>query len=122
MYKRQLRQVEELDLPGNAARVGAHFQARLREFVARHAHVGDVRGVGLMAALELVESKASRKALPRGNVLTLNVARAAYRRGAMVRVSGPNIILSPPLIITREEIDILLDALDAAFCEVEAAL
>ena len=117
-----LRQVEELDLPGNAARVGAHFQARLREFVARHAHVGDVRGVGLMAALELVESKASRKALPRGNVLTLNVARAAYRRGAMVRVSGPNIILSPPLIITREEIDILLDALDAAFCEVEAAL
>lgn len=117
-----LRQVVVLDLPGNAARVGAHFQARLREFVARHAHVGDVRGVGLMAALELVESKASRKALPRGNELTLNVARAAYRRGAMVRVSGPNIILSPPLIITREETDILLDALDAAFVEVEAAL
>lgn len=117
-----LKQVEALDLPGNAARVGSHFQARLREFVSRHAHVGDVRGVGLMAALELVESKASRKALPRGNDLTLNVARAAYRRGAMVRVSGPNIILSPPLIITREETDILLDVLDAAFGEVEAAL
>lgn len=117
-----LRQVGELDLPGNAARVGAHFQARLREFIARHAHVGDVRGVGLMAALELVESKVSRKALPRGNELTLNVARAAYRRGAMVRVSGPNIILSPPLIITLAEVDVLIDALDAAFGEVEAAL
>ncbi len=117
-----LKQVEALDLPGNAARVGAHFQARLREFVARHAHVGDVRGIGLMAALEMVESKASRKALPRGNDLTLNVARAAYRRGAMVRVSGPNVILSPPLIITLEEADILLDVLDAAFAEAEAAL
>ncbi len=112
--------VEELDLPGNAARVGAHFQARLREFVARYAHVGDVRGVGLMAAIEMVESKTSRKTLPRGNDLPLKIARAAYRRGAMVRVSGPNIILSPPLIITREEIDILVDALDAAFAEAEA--
>ena len=115
-----LKLVEELDLPGNAARVGAHFQARLREFVARYAHVGDVRGIGLMAALEMVESKATRKTLPRGNELPLKVARAAYRRGAMVRVSGPNIILSPPLIITREETDILVDALDAAFAEVEA--
>jgi adenosylmethionine-8-amino-7-oxononanoate aminotransferase len=40
----------------------------------------------------------------------------------MVRVSGPNIILSPPLIITREEVDVLVDALDAAFAEVEAGL
>ncbi|MCC6880047.1 MAG: aminotransferase class III-fold pyridoxal phosphate-dependent enzyme [Burkholderiales bacterium] len=115
-----LKLVEELDLPGNAARVGAHFQARLREFV-RHAHVGDVRGVGLMACLEMVEDKRSRKTLPRGNELTGKVARAAYRRGAMVRVSGPNIILSPPLVITREEADILVDALDAAFAEAEAA-
>lgn len=115
-----LKLVEELDLPGNAARVGAHFQARLREFLARHAHVGDVRGIGLMAAIEMVESKASRKTLPRGSDLPLKVARAAYRRGAMVRVSGPNIILSPPLVITREEVDILVDALDAAFAEAEA--
>ena len=115
-----LKLVEELDLPGNAARVGAHFQARLREFV-RHAHVGDVRGVGLMACLEMVEDKRSRKTLPRGNELTGKVARAAYRRGAMVRVSGSNIILSPPLVITREEADILVDALDAAFAEAEAA-
>jgi adenosylmethionine-8-amino-7-oxononanoate aminotransferase len=75
-----------------------------------------------MACIELVESKAGRKTLPRGSDLPLKVARAAYRRGAMVRVSGPNIILSPPLVITREETDILIDALDAAFGEVEAAL
>ncbi|MEW5887530.1 MAG: aminotransferase class III-fold pyridoxal phosphate-dependent enzyme [Pseudomonadota bacterium] len=117
-----LRLVEELDLPGNAARVGAHMQARLREFVARYAHVGDVRGVGLMACIELVEAKEGKKALARGNDLPLKVARAAYRRGAMVRVSGSNIILSPPLIITRQEADLLVDALDGAIAEIEAGL
>jgi len=117
-----LKLVEELDLPANAARVGAHLQARLGDFVSRHAHVGDVRGVGLMACIEMVESKQGRKPLARGNDLPQRVARATYRRGAMVRVSGPNIILSPPLIITREEVDVLVDALDAAFAEVEAGL
>ena len=115
-----LKLVQELDLPGNAARVGAHLQARLADFVSRHVHVGDVRGVGLMACIEMVESKQGRKSLARGNDLPQRVARATYRRGAMVRVSGPNIILSPPLIITREEVDVLVDALDAAFAEVEA--
>lgn len=117
-----LKLVEELDLSGNADRVGTHLHTRLRDFVSRHAHIGDVRGVGLMACIELVESKAGRKTLARGNDLPPKVARAAYRHGAMVRVSGPNIILSPPLIITREEVDILVDALDAAFTEVEAGL
>ncbi|CAG0990135.1 putrescine---pyruvate transaminase [Burkholderiales bacterium] len=111
--------VEELDLPGNSRRVGEPFQRRLREFVQRYPHVGDVRGVGLMACLELVADKAGKKTLPRGAELPQQVARAAYRRGAMVRVSGPNIILSPPLIITSTQADELLDILEAAFAEVE---
>ncbi|MBI3148393.1 MAG: aminotransferase class III-fold pyridoxal phosphate-dependent enzyme [Betaproteobacteria bacterium] len=115
-----LKLVQELDLPGNAARVGEAFQRRLRGFVPRHAQIGDVRGVGLMACLELVEDQASKKALPRGAELPQKVARAAYRLGAMVRVSGPNIILSPPLVITPQEADLLLDTLDAAFTEVES--
>ena len=117
-----LKLVEELDLPGNAARVGSYLHARLGEFVNRHAHVGNVRGVGLMACIEMVESKVGKKTIARGNDLPQRVARATYRRGAMVRVSGPNIILSPPLIITREEIDVLVDALDSALVEIEASL
>ena len=50
------------------------------------------------------------------------VARAAYRRGLMVRVSGPNLILSPPLVITDDELDFLCTALEAAFDEVAAEL
>jgi adenosylmethionine-8-amino-7-oxononanoate aminotransferase len=48
------------------------------------------------------------------------VARAAYERGLMVRISGPNLILSPPLVITLEEVDFLCDALEAAFLAVDA--
>ncbi len=117
-----LRLVQELDLPGNAARVGGHMQARLASFVSRYAHVGNVRGVGLMACIEMVESKVGKTPLARGSALLARVARATYERGAMVRVSGPNIILSPPLIITREQVDVLIDALDGALAEVEASL
>ena len=49
------------------------------------------------------------------------VARAAYRRGLMVRVSGPNIILSPPLVISEDELGFLCDTLEAAFDEVASA-
>lgn len=114
--------LEQDDIPGNAARVGAHLQARLAPFAQRHRIVGDVRGVGLMACLEMVSDQASRTAFTRSSDVPARVAREAYRRGAMVRISGPNLILSPPLIITREEVDVLVDILDAAFEAVETTL
>ena len=48
------------------------------------------------------------------------VAKAAYQRGLMVRISGPNIILSPPLIVTKEQVDYLVDVLEASFTAVHA--
>ncbi len=117
-----LDQIEALDVPGNAARVGAHLQARVRPFVDRFSFVGDVRGMGLMLGIEMVADKATRTTLPRGNPIAAKVAQAAYRRGLMVRISGPNLILSPPLVITREEVDYMVDALEGAFADVEATL
>jgi adenosylmethionine-8-amino-7-oxononanoate aminotransferase len=108
------------DIPGNAARVGAHLQARLRTFVDKFKVVGDVRGVGLMAGIEMVSDKAKRTPMTRSSDLPARVAKAAYRRGLMVRISGPNLILSPPLIITREEVDFMVDVLEASFAEVES--
>ena len=116
-----LDEIERLDVAGNAARVGAHFQQRLAPFVHKFRCVGDVRGRGLMAGIEMVSDKARRTPVPRQSELPARVAREAYRRGAMVRISGPNMILSPPLVITREEIDHLVDILEASFSAVEAA-
>ena len=117
-----LDQIEALDVPGNAARVGAHFQARLAEFERRFSFVGDVRGRGLMAGIEMVSDKAARQPVARHSDIPQRVAREAYRRGAMVRISGPHMILSPPLVMTREEADHLVDILEASFGAVDATL
>jgi putrescine---pyruvate transaminase len=111
--------LERVDVVGNAARVGAHFVERLRAIGKAHRLVGDVRGVGLMGCLELVSDRKTKAALPRGSKEVAEVAREAYRRGAMIRTSGANIILSPALTIEREQIDVLCDAIDAALTAVE---
>jgi putrescine aminotransferase len=117
-----LDELEEKDVVGNAARVGAHFQQRLAEFERKFGIVGNVRGHGLMAGIEMVADKAKRIPVPRSSDVPARVAREAYRRGAMVRISGPNMILSPPLVITREEADHLVDVLDASFAAVNASV
>ena len=106
--------LEREDVVGNAAREGAYLLERLRAIGARSRLVGDVRGIGLMACLELVGDKASKAPFARGAKEVAQVAREAYRRGAMVRTSGANVILSPALTIERAQIDLLCDALDAA--------
>ena len=111
----------EQDIPGHVARVAPAFQQRLRGLKQRHAFVGDVRGHGLMLGIEMVADQATKAPLPKTSDLPARVARAAYRRGLMVRVSGGNLILSPPLVISEAELDFLCDALEAAFDDASAA-
>jgi len=115
-------EIEKHDVAGNAARVGAHMQQRLAEFERKFGIVGDVRGRGLMTGIEMVSDKARRTPMPRGSDVPQRVAREAYQRGAMVRISGPNMILSPPLVMTLEEVDHLVDILEASFAAVDKAL
>jgi len=110
--------VEDENLPGNAGEQGAYFNQKLNEFVDRFNIVGDVRGKGLMSAIELVKDKKTKEdlELERGN----RIAEIAQAEGAMLRVIGGHfIILSPPLTIQKDELDIILNALDVAFSEVD---
>jgi adenosylmethionine-8-amino-7-oxononanoate aminotransferase len=111
----------EQDIPGHVARVAPAFQQRLRGLKQRHAFVGDVRGHGLMLGIEMVADAATKAPLPKTSELPARVARAAYRRGLMVRVSGANLILSPPLVISEAELDYLCTALEGAFDDAAAA-
>jgi putrescine aminotransferase len=74
--------------------------------------VGDVRGKGLMRALELVSDRARKTAAPKDVVQ--RVQDVAYEAGVMIRTSGSNVIISPPLVITAADVDRILAALDAA--------
>jgi adenosylmethionine-8-amino-7-oxononanoate aminotransferase len=107
-----LAETKRLNVPVNAAARGQQLWDGITALKAKYPMIGDVRGGhGLMLAIELAgpDKAAPPKAQPG------QVQAAAYQAGAMVRVSGPNIILSPPLVITEADATTILTALDAGF-------
>lgn len=109
-----LAETQRLNVVENAAARGAQLWAGINALKDRHAVIGDVRGGhGLMLALELVADRETKK--PADKAVGPRVQAAAYAAGAMVRVSGPNIILSPPLVLTQADAEMILAALEAGF-------
>jgi L-2,4-diaminobutyrate transaminase len=98
--------VEREDLPGNAARTGAVFQAALRKAFADHPLVGEVRGVGLMAAVEFVADKNRRQRFDPALKLGARISAAVLQEGLIARAMPHGDILgfSPPLVITEAEV------------------
>jgi L-2,4-diaminobutyrate transaminase len=102
------------DLVGNAARVGGYLQARLREQLGAHPMVGEIRGLGLIAGVELVADRATRQPFDAVVKVGQRVAARCLEDGLIVRALpvGHVIALSPPLCITLEEIDQVVAGLD----------
>ncbi|MGR4932189.1 aminotransferase class III-fold pyridoxal phosphate-dependent enzyme [Bradyrhizobium sp. CAR08] len=105
-----LAETKRLKLDARAEASGAILNEALAALKQKHEIVGDVRGKGLMAALELVADRGSKKALDKKRVG--KIADAIYDAGVMVRVSGSTIIFSPPLIITAEDARTIAHAID----------
>jgi adenosylmethionine-8-amino-7-oxononanoate aminotransferase len=106
-----LAETRRLKVHENAAARGLELAEALEGLKRRHAVVGDIRYKGLMAALELVSDRDDKKAADKG--VMKRVSDVAYDAGVMLRVSGSNIILSPPLILTSEQVRTIAAALDA---------
>ena len=107
-----LAETRRLDVVTNAAARGAQLFDGMTSLAAKYPVIGDVRGGhGLMAAFELVSDREAKT--PIDGKLALKMQKAAYAAGALIRVSGPNVILSPSLIIEEADIDITLGALEA---------
>lgn len=99
-----------------AANVSPHFQSRLREF-EDHPIVGQVRGKGMFAALELVKDKGSRERLAPESAGAVYCRDRANGNGLMVRQTGDAMIMAPPLVCNTDEIDILIEKLGIALDE-----
>ncbi|MBR9905185.1 MAG: aminotransferase class III-fold pyridoxal phosphate-dependent enzyme, partial [Gammaproteobacteria bacterium] len=106
--------VEKEDLPGNAAKVGAHLIEGLKPLSERFDVVGEVRGKGLMVALDLVADKRTRQPLNPAEGHATRIAEEARQQGVLVRPVGSKIILSPPLTLTNDEADMIVQALETA--------
>jgi adenosylmethionine-8-amino-7-oxononanoate aminotransferase len=107
--------VRDENLPGNAANVGAYLLDRLKPFEKRYAAIGEVRGKGLMIALDLVKDRDTREPIDPESGYANAVAAATRAAGALVRPVGTKIILSPPLVLQRIHADALVTALDEGF-------
>lgn len=105
-----LAETKRLNVVENAAVRGEQLYKGLLALKAKHEAIGDVRGGhGLMMSLELVDDRAAKTPAP---AKASRVQKAAYAAGAMVRASGPNIIISPPLVLSEADGSIILEALE----------
>ncbi len=95
----------------NAGPRGAELKAGLEALAGRYDAIGDVRGEGLMVAMEFTGDRAT-KSMP-DMAAVGRFQKAAYEAGTMVRVSGPNAIFSPPLTVTAEDVAEMLGAAEA---------
>ncbi|MEW2520980.1 diaminobutyrate--2-oxoglutarate transaminase [Actinacidiphila alni] len=123
-----LRFVRENALHERAEAVGARMLSRLRGLAAHHPCIGDVRGRGLMIGVELVDTEAEPDdygALPAAPQLAARVQQEALRRGLIVELGGRHgavVRLLPPLTITDEQAEAVLDRLAAAVATASAAV
>ncbi|MEP4486452.1 MAG: aspartate aminotransferase family protein [Halioglobus sp.] len=99
--------------------IGPHLQTRLREF-EDHPIVGQVRGKGMFAAVELVRDKTTRERLEAESGGAVFCRNRANSNGLMVRQTGDAMIMAPPLVCDMGEIDTLVDKLGAALDETAA--
>jgi putrescine aminotransferase len=102
--------------------IGRYFMTGLDQLAASNPLIGERRGVGLMAALQIVGDKATRALLPAEVNAAIRVRDAAYRRGLIVRAIGQSIVVSPPLIYTHHEVDETIAILNDALAETATAL
>ncbi|MDQ3549002.1 MAG: aminotransferase class III-fold pyridoxal phosphate-dependent enzyme, partial [Chloroflexota bacterium] len=115
---RNIRIVEEENLPANAAVQGDYLLDALHEGLDHHPHVGEVRGKGMMMIVEVVDDKGTKAKFDPSLNIGPRLQAATRARGLIVRCSNDGIAISPPLILTREEASRVADAIQSAIVEV----
>jgi 4-aminobutyrate aminotransferase len=110
--------IEQEGLMDNAARVGERLLANLHDLADESRLIGDVRGLGLMLAVELVRDKETKKPAKKEAEA---VVQAAFRRGLLLLPCGPSSIrFSPPLIISAAQAETAFQIFAEALAEVES--
>lgn len=105
----------EREYAANAAVVGEHFMARLRELQSRHETIGEVRGKGLMIGMELVSDRASRTP---AKALAQEVLHRAFENGLLLLSCGTSTVrFMPPLVATKSHVDEAIALLEASLVE-----
>jgi 4-aminobutyrate aminotransferase len=109
-------EVLQAGLVRHAAEAGDHLIGRLRDLMDKHAIIGDVRGKGLMVGVELVRDRTTKE---RAASERNQVVQEMFKRGVLLLGAGRNAVrFAPPLVISREQIDVVVDLFDQALAAV----
>lgn len=121
-----LEETCRLHLAENAERMGALLRGRLKSIMLNTHVIGDVRGIGLLNAIEIVQDRVTKEPFPAHMRATLRIAEIARENGLMMfarraanGVFGEFLMVSPPLIITESEVDLLVGLLDQSIKQYE---
>ncbi len=110
--------IEKEGLVRNSQEVGDHMLKRMAGWPKKHKIVGDVRGRGLMIGVDIVKDQATRE---HGNSERDRIVEEAFERGILFLGCGPSTVrIAPPLIVTKDEADVAMDALEESIAAVEA--
>ena len=111
MYKRQI--LENME--------SQHLKNKMMEALGDHKNTGEIRSIGLINALELVEEREDKKGFDPALRIGWQIGREAMKRGLLIRPIGDLIYFNPPLTITRQEIDqavrLLKDSVEAVLAK-----
>jgi len=116
-----LKLVDSLGLVANAGETGAYFKAALTDALGDHARVGDIRGEGLLVAVEFVADRAGRRFFPADEKVGARITQALLGEGVIARAmpEGDIVGFAPPLCLSRAEADRIVEAarraVDAVF-------
>ena len=124
-----IHEMERLDLVRRARELGPYLGAKLKRLAGTHPSVGEVRGLGLFWAIDLVKNRSTKEPLNtmREKIESMplvvdKVAADMMARGVSLQAWISHLVIAPPLIITEEQIDFAVDALDQALRISDAAV
>jgi adenosylmethionine-8-amino-7-oxononanoate aminotransferase len=125
-----LEYIQRHDLVRAAEERGRQLSAGLRALISRHRILGDVRGLGLLLGVELVKDRDTREPFAVEDGVAFQFGRACIEEGVAVYpgqgcadgLVGDHALVTPPLVITHEQVDELVDGIDRALARLEATL
>jgi len=115
-----LKLVDSLNLVQNAGEVGPYLTRTMADALGEHAHVGEVRGEGMLSAVELVKNRDTREGFAAADKIVPQIVGAMARRGVIARAMPQGDILgyAPPLCLSRDEADTVVQATVDSIAEV----
>ena len=117
-----LREILERDLCANARTQGERLRQGFQKLARKHGVIGDIRGKGLLQGIEFVRDPRTKEPFPKETAFGVRVGRRALANGLLCRFDPHWLAFGPPLIVTAEQIDEMVELLDRSIAEVLARM